>query len=65
MKDYSASYIDLCQEQRKLYAAMNSREWGRVAEITDNIIVAAREIRAHSLHEVQRDTGRQGQKEGS
>jgi hypothetical protein len=65
MKDYGESYVNLCQAERSLYAALIGKEWGRAIDMIDDIVVAAREMRAFCMNEEQRDTGRQSQKEGS
>ena len=65
MKDYGESYVNMCQAERRLYAALTGKNWTRAIHTLDDIIVAAREIRAYCRNEEQRDTGRQGQKEGS
>ena len=49
MIDYSEGLIRIQQLQRAAHDALNEKDWARVCDMADEIILAARAIRMHCI----------------
>jgi hypothetical protein len=49
IKDYGESIIKIQKLQREAHDALNEKDWARVCDMADEIILAARSIRMHCI----------------